>query len=194
MDFDPTKLEGSKVALRKITNDDLVELYQLIYGEHNPEWKKWDAPYFPLEYKRFDVFHEEIIKQIDSEKPCPRMIIQSNNQIIGTVSYYWEHKASHWLEIGIVIFRPEFWNGGYGTEALQLWIEYLFKELPLVRVGLTTWSGNTRMIKVAEKLGMQLEGRLRKCRLYDGKYYDSIRMGILREEWYAMESEMDSDC
>ena len=30
-----------------------------------------------------------------------------------------------------------------------------------------------------------LEGRMRKCRYYEGVYYDSIRMGILREEWEA---------
>jgi RimJ/RimL family protein N-acetyltransferase len=48
---------------------------------------------------------------------------------------------------------------------------------------LTTWSGNPRMIRCAEKLGMRLEGRMRKCRYYNGEYYDSIRMGILREEW-----------
>lgn len=30
---------------------------------------------------------------------------------------------------------------------------------------------------------MQLEARIRKARLYDGVYYDSIRMGVLREEW-----------
>lgn len=39
------------------------------------------------------------------------------------------------------------------------------------------------MMRLGEKLGMKLEGRLRKCRLVNGKYYDSIRMGILREEW-----------
>ena len=39
---------------------------------------------------------------------------------------------------------------------------------------------NERMMKVAEKLGMQLEGRLRKCRFYNNTY-DSIRMGLLRE-------------
>jgi RimJ/RimL family protein N-acetyltransferase len=55
--------------------------------------------------------------------------------------------------------------------------------MPLVRIGLTTWSGNQRMIRCAEKLGMKLEGRLRKCRFYNGEYYDSIRMGVLREEW-----------
>jgi RimJ/RimL family protein N-acetyltransferase len=39
------------------------------------------------------------------------------------------------------------------------------------------------MMKVGEKLGMTLEARLRKCRYYNGEYYDSIRMGLLREEW-----------
>lgn len=184
MQIQPEWFEGPKVTLRKITNEDLDELFQLIYGEQNPEWKNWDAPYYPLEYINFDIFQKEMIKIIESEEPSPRMIIQSNNQIIGTVSYYWEHKASNWLEVGIVIYSSHYWNGGYGTEALRLWIGYLFEELPLVRIGLTTWSGNPRMIKVAENLGMQLEGRLRNCRLYDGKYYDSIRMGILREEWY----------
>jgi len=53
----------------------------------------------------------------------------------------------------------------------------------LVRVGYTTWSGNARMIKVGEKLGMTMEARLRKVRFWNGTYYDSIRMGILREEW-----------
>src|SRR5690606_26614556 len=89
-----------------------------------------------------------------------------------------------WLEMGIVIYLPEYWNGGYGTEAIKLWIEYLFESLPLIaRVGYTTWSGNIRMIKVGEKLGMTMEGRMRKCRYYNGVYYDSIRMGLLREEW-----------
>lgn len=39
------------------------------------------------------------------------------------------------------------------------------------------------MIAVGEKLGMQMEARLRKCRFYNDTYYDSIRMGLLREEW-----------
>jgi RimJ/RimL family protein N-acetyltransferase len=88
-----------------------------------------------------------------------------------------------WLEIGIVIYSPEHWNGGLGTEALSLWIDYLFENLTIERVGLTTWSGNPRMMRCAEKLGMRLEGRMRKCRYYNGEYYDSIRMGILREKW-----------
>ncbi|RED59175.1 GNAT family N-acetyltransferase [Cohnella lupini] len=181
---DQTNLIGNKVQLRDIQLDDFLELYQLTYGEEKPEWKNWDAPYFPLKPISFEEFQEGMRERIeDTIEPRTRMIIQSNNEIIGIVSYYWEHKPSNWLEIGIVIYKPDYWNGGFGTESLRLWIQYLFIEFSLVRIGLTTWSGNVRMMKVAEKLGMKLEGQIRKCRLHDGIYYDSIRMGILREEW-----------
>lgn len=75
------------------------------------------------------------------------------------------------------------WNKGIGTRALKLLVDHIFNTLPQVRVGLTSWSGNQRMIRVAQKLGMQLEARIRKVRLYEENYYDSIRMGILRGEW-----------
>ena len=49
--------------------------------------------------------------------------------------------------------------------------------------GLTTWSGNPSMMRVAEKLGFQKEAQIRKVRYYNGKYYDSMKYGILRDEW-----------
>ena len=84
------------------------------------------------------------------------------------------------------MFESHNWGKGIGTEILKKWISYLFQNMPLVRVGYTTWSGNHRMIRVGEKLGMQLEARIRKVRYYNGQYYDSIRMGVLREEWESM--------
>lgn len=114
-------------------------------------------------------------------------VIEVNGIVRGTVSYYWEHEPSHWLEMGIALYENGSWGKGIGTRALTLWIHHLFHTLPLVRVGFTTWSGNERMIRVGEKLGMQMEARIRKVRYYDGHYYDSIRMGILREEWSKRE-------
>ncbi|WP_407691381.1 GNAT family N-acetyltransferase [Robertmurraya mangrovi] len=173
---------GNKVKLRKIKEDDLKILWQLIYGVVNPEWKKWDAPYFPLNHIDYETFYKREIKEINGEE-VRWMAIDVDGEIIGTVSFYWEHQPSNWLEAGIVIYNPKYWNGGYGTEALKLWVDTIFKTKDVPRVGITTWSGNDRMMKVAEKLGLQLEGRMRKCRQYNGEYYDSIRMGILREEW-----------
>ncbi|WP_445491439.1 GNAT family N-acetyltransferase [Niallia sp. 03133] len=178
-----TVLKGKNVILRSIHTNDLPLLWQLIYGEEKPEWKEWDAPYFPLKRIEYEAYKNQMIYQFQQNDIESRLIVEVDKKIIGTVSCYWEHKPSNWLEIGIVIYDSAYWSGGYGTESLNIWMAYLFTNLSLVRIGLTTWSGNRRMMRVAEKLGMQLEGRLRKCRLHNGIYYDSIRMGILREEW-----------
>lgn len=186
------KLQAERVTLRSLQEEDFREVYRLCYGEREPEWKKWDAPYFPLEHIDFYEFCSRMESRLKRADVPSMLLIEADQQIIGSVSYYWEHKESKWLEMGIVIYRPEYWSGGYGTEALELWTEYLFEQIPLVRAGITTWSGNVRMMKCAEKLGMQLEGRMRKCRYHDGEYYDSIRMGILREEWEARKEQKAS--
>lgn len=38
-------------------------------------------------------------------------------------------------------------------------------------------------MKVAERIGMKEEARIRNARIVDGEYFDAIKMGMLREEW-----------
>ena len=40
------------------------------------------------------------------------------------------------------------------------------------------------MIRLAEKLVLICEARIRKVRYFNGVYYDSIKYGILREEFF----------
>jgi len=84
-----------------------------------------------------------------------------------------------------VIYDSELWGKGIAALAIPLWISFLFATKEIERVGLTTWSDNTRMMSLALKLGFQQEARLRKVRYYEGKYYDSIKYGILRSEWFG---------
>ncbi|MFJ7747381.1 GNAT family N-acetyltransferase [Peribacillus sp. NPDC097295] len=179
-------IEGEKVRLRNVQQEDLKTLWSLKYGEEKPIWREWDTPYMLNEIMDFPTYitNEVKIRRYDEKLGVfSELIIEKDHQIIGAIVYYWEHVAARWLEIGITIYEPNYWNGGYGTEAINLFIPYLFQHLEIERVGLTTWSGNERMMAVAKKVGMQLEGRMRKCIFHKGIYYDSIRMGMLREEW-----------
>ena len=173
-------LIDQELKLRPITEEDLPRLWELIYKDEQPEWKKWDAPYFPHHAKPYENFLLEKEHWIGSDS---RYIIEVDGIVRGIVSYYWEHEPSKWLEMGIILYEAGSWGKNIGTRALKLWIQHLFTTLPLVRVGFTTWSGNERMIRVGEKLDMTMEARIRKVRYYNGEYYDSIRMGILKEEW-----------
>ena len=172
--------KDNELVIRPIEEKDLFNIWELVYKEDAPEWKKWDAPYFHHSSMTYEDFLKQKESWINQEN---RFIVEVKGEVIGSVSYYWEHEASKWLEIGIILYEADNWGRGIGTRALAVWINHLFNTLPLVRVGLTTWSGNERMVRVAEKLGMQMEARIRKVRYYNNQYYDSIRMGILREEW-----------
>ncbi|MDK2865955.1 MAG: hypothetical protein PWP51_105 [Clostridiales bacterium] len=60
------------------------------------------------------------------------------------------------------------------------------KNKELVGIGLTTWSGNQRMMALAEKLGLKKEAVYRKARIVKGEYFDSVSYGILRDEWETL--------
>ena len=169
-----------ELTIRPVKLDDLKRLWELIYKDEQPEWKLWDAPYYPHQA----LTYEEFMPKGETFVNCDYFwAIEVNGIIRGIISYYWEHEPSKWLEMGIVLHESSSWGNGLGTRAMKLWINHLFTTMPLVRVGYTRWSGNERMIRVGEKLGMTLEARIRKVRFYNGHFYDSIRMGLLREEW-----------
>ncbi|MGL4522390.1 MAG: GNAT family N-acetyltransferase [Bacilli bacterium] len=169
-----------ELIIRLIVLEDLHRIWTLLYGEAQPEWKKWDAPYFPHVVISYDEWLKNSVEWLGSQS---RWAIEVNGIVAGIISYYWEHEPSLWLEMGIVLHEANSWGKGIGTRSMKLWIEHLFETMPLVRVGYTTWSGNKRMIAVGEKIGMQKEAQIRKVRYYNGEYFDSIRMGMLREEW-----------
>jgi RimJ/RimL family protein N-acetyltransferase len=87
--------------------------------------------------------------------------------------------------VGIGIGDPDFRGKGYGTDAMKVILRYAFQELNLRRVSLTTFEYNPRAIRSYEKAGFVHEGRLHKFLLRDGRRWDLIFMGILREEWLA---------
>ncbi|WP_096440114.1 GNAT family N-acetyltransferase [Alteribacter populi] len=186
--------QKDNVMIRQIEEADLKRLWELTRKEENPEWKKWDAPYFKHQSMTYENYFEQKDHIVAKDDVWAIVV---DGSLVGTVSYYWEHQPSRWLELGIGIYDPKYWSGGYGTKAFAMWVYHVFEAVPHIqRVGYTTWSGNERMMKVGEKLGFTLEGRMRKVRYFDGEYYDSIRMGMLRVEWRQVSSHSDTggDC
>ncbi len=168
-----------QITLRNARPNECETLYQLKHQDMT--WKETDAPYFPYQQPTIEEFREGYFKQLCEE--ARRKVIDVDGNIVGTICFYWEHQPSRWLEVGLAIFDPNYWGKGIGKQALIQWISEIFATQEVARVGLTTWSGNIGMIKLAETIGMQQEACLRKVRYYNGVYYDSLRYGVLREEW-----------
>lgn len=175
---------GRKIELEENTKENMDELYYWRFEETEQEAKKWNGPYIPekpmtkKEHRDSWMNQEEIAPNVPAS-----LVITADGKVIGYVGAYWVDKNTDWLETGIVIYDKKYWNGGYGSEAYKLWIDFLFQSTGLHRLGMSTWSGNERMMKVAERMGMIVEARIRNARSVDGQRYDAIKMGILKEEW-----------
>lgn len=77
------------------------------------------------------------------------------------------------------------WGKSYGSMAMEVIMEYVFKELNLNRLGLQVFDFNERALKMYERLGFKKEGRRREAIWRLGDYFDIILMSMLRNEYNA---------
>ena len=174
---------GQRVNLRTTVEADIGD-----YERWNDPGRKsfqFDAPYLG---GNMDRVIEGRRKWLAGERkpPYSRLEIETtDHRHIGTVSIYGKSRDPHMTEAGIGIEEDELWNQGLGTEAFRLWVDYVFTAHNLARLVAATWSGNPGMVRVAEKAGFVVEGRIRNGCEVKGRFYDRIKLGMLRSEWEA---------
>ena len=84
--------------------------------------------------------------------------------------------------LGIFIGSPEHRGKGYGQEAMRQVLAHAFADLHLNRVFLEVLVDNAPAIKVYERCGFAVEGRLRSHVFKNGSYQDVLVMGIQKHE------------
>jgi diamine N-acetyltransferase len=108
--------------------------------------------------------------------------LRSNDRLIGDVGLHRIQSRDRQAGFGILIGEKAEWSKGYGTEATRLIVRYAFDALNLNRVWLHVLENNQRGQRAYEKVGFKVEGVLRQSAFREGRYLDTITMGILRGE------------
>jgi len=140
---------------------------------YKPITRDWEEEWFNALKHKEDMVHFSIylLDQKDAEK------------IIGNCAIHNIDPKNRKCTCGITIGEKEYQNKGYGTEAMEMLVEYCFNTLNMNRIELTVYDYNIRAYKSYQKVGFVEEGRKRQARYHNGKYYDEIIMSILREDW-----------
>jgi RimJ/RimL family protein N-acetyltransferase len=107
-----------------------------------------------------------------------------NNEPIGHCGFNNIDHLNQTGETGIMIGEKNYWDKGYGTEALILLMDYGFKALNLHNINLWTYSFNERALKSFKNIGFKEIGKKREALLRGSKRYDIIYMDILSNEFY----------
>ena len=111
-------------------------------------------------------------------------IVELNkNKLIGTIGLIKINWIKRSAILGIFIGDKDSRNNGYGTEAINMLLEYGFKYLNLHSIRLDLISINERAHKCYLKCGFKDTGYSREEMFLNGKYYDTLHMDILETEF-----------
>lgn len=104
---------------------------------------------------------------------------------VGYVNYRDIRPRVRSCEAGIAIGDRAHWTQGYGLRALRIWAGYLFEGMSMHKVSMRIVAFNTLMIRSCEKCGFRREGLLRDAYWFENRWWDSLVMAMLEDEWLA---------
>jgi RimJ/RimL family protein N-acetyltransferase len=173
-------IKASRVSLRLLTEADVDGLYSIF--SHPEVMRYWSTP--PLANRDAAV---ELLKGIQDSFARQTMLKwgvarNEDNVLLGTATLFNLSFENGRAEIGYGLGRP-YWGSGYMNEALQVLIEYSFKELNLRRLEADADPRNIKSLRTLERLGFQREGYLRERWHVAGEIQDTVFFGLLRREW-----------
>ncbi len=176
---------GDCVMLRTLVKSDRAHYER---WQSQGEWRAYDAPWArdKPEEKQKQNQDEGKPQRGTEDAPTPQkiaLIATLENQPLGWVNRYSPRGNPLVWHVGIDICEDDYLNRGYGSEALRLWVDYLFENSDYHKICLDTWSFNPRMARVAEKIGFIAEGRQRELQRWQGEWLDLLHYGLLRAEW-----------
>ncbi|MFZ1057702.1 MAG: GNAT family protein [Candidatus Rokuibacteriota bacterium] len=173
-------LSGERTTLRPLTPEDAAVLAPWMNDD--------EVTHFMFTGQRpltIAQLAEEIRRQ--TENPAHTVFLvedRATRRPIGYAGLYDIHPTARKAEFRILLGAREFWNKGYGTEVTELLTFYGFDRLNLNKLWLGVIDDNKGAVRAYEKAGFREEGRLRQELYRNSRYYDSIRMSVLREEYY----------
>ncbi len=179
-------LIGERVRLNALNKADLETITE--WYQDSFFLRLFDAlPAYPKSQSNLAKSFDERLNDKDTFLFAIRPV--ANSDLLGWIEIdgiLWAHGVC-WLSIAIG--DQENRGQGYGTEALQLALSFVFNELNLYRLQLTVFAYNTSAIALYEKLGFTHEGTYRQFLRRDGQRFDMLLYGLLCDEWMSMQAE-----
>lgn len=134
---------------------------------------------FPHPYTASDA--AEWVQAQKDQDPVLHFAIANAHEAIGGIGLtLGDHDHRRSAEIGYWLGEP-FWGKGIATEAVRVLVEYAFANFDFARLYAYVKEWNPASMRVLEKCGFQLEGRLRKSIVKDGQTIDQLLYAIVKD-------------
>ena len=168
----PMRLEDAALWLEEATDSESLRF--LNYGMVLPS-SPLDAQKFGERYAEFNNRDERIMFSIET----------LDGELVGGINIHSMDRKNGTFETGTRLYRP-YRGRGYAFEAKKIVLRYAFHELRFQKYNIRCLETNAPMIRHAQRLGCQQEGRIRRHIYTDGRFYDELIFGLTCEEFDAL--------
>ena len=165
------RLKDSRIiTLRFLTPEDKDNILKM-FSSMSHDSLRWSLPPYDEDWI------DRKLANIENSIP---LVAVHEKRIVGSCTI---RKSRHTRRKGVgdigIFLHQDFHNVGLGTDMMKLVLD-LAKRQGLHRIGLEVIEGNKAAIRLYEKIGFEVEGRVRSSFIgEDDKYHDSIIMGLM---------------
>lgn len=168
------ELEGKNIYFKALDTADAERVHEYASDEDVSRFIGWRLMVQVDETR--DYIAEILRREAAGTHLYASVVLKATREIIGTAMIFnFEIKAKH-AEIGYV-FHKDYWGMGYCTETVALMDRFASETLKLHKLDASVVDTNTGSVRVLEKNGFELEGRLKDHFFIEGRYYDGLLFG-----------------
>jgi len=171
-------IETARLLLRPWEAQDQEPLARLADDRRVSAWLR---DRFPAPYTRADAA-AWLARAADQGTPTRAFAITRQGVLVGGVGldpltdvYQGAYELGYWL-------GADHWGQGYASEAVGAVVPYAFATVGARRLQACVFAGNPASVRVLEKCGFRLEGRLRQAVVKRGRVLDALLYGLLPGE------------
>jgi RimJ/RimL family protein N-acetyltransferase len=180
-------LTGERVCLRPLEKEDLIHIQK---WANDPEIRRLTGEVKPMTQAGAEKFFERV--KNDQNRVWFVIVLRENGEVIGEAGLLRMFHAWRTTDLSIIIGAKDEWGKGYGTETINLLLDYAFGYLNFHRVAIGVVGFNAAALRFYEKVGFKREGIQRDGYYHDHEYHDFVMMSILEDEFRKLQKVYQS--
>lgn len=174
-------IKGDKIYLTPIEREDLP---QLMEWRNIPEYRKYFREYREISTDMQNNWYENKVLNDPSTIMFSIKSIENDSLLgcCGLCYINWVHRNA---DLSLYIGWEECYidDVGFAHESCKLLFDYGFNELGLQKIWTEIYEFDTKKLSLYQKLNFHKDGILRNQYFYEGKWWNSYILSLLKEEY-----------
>ncbi len=178
------KFETERLYMRLLVSQDASSLFALRSNLHAMQYL--DRPIAKSVHDAEEMI--AMLHKSGSEKSAFQwgVFLKTTSDMIGSIGFYRIDAGNFKTELGYMFF-PVFWRQGFATEAAKELLRFGFESIGFHRIEADINPNNEASMLLCEKLGFSKEAHLRQNFYFEGRFTDTVIMGMLKSDWIKPE-------